>query len=74
MNKPTCEMTKAELLAFVRSADPRQLADIIAHRDEALAVAEACSETPNRCRGCNGILTPATHCNDCAMLTGGEGT
>ena len=32
------------------------------------------SETPNRCRGCKGILTQATHCNDCAPVTGGEGT
>jgi hypothetical protein len=31
-------------------------------------------ETPNRCRGCKGILTQATHCNDCAPVTGGEGT
>lgn len=37
-------------------------------------MAAARTETPNRCRGCKGILTQATHCNDCAPVTGSGGT
>ncbi len=57
------------LLEAWQDADWRDVEDV---REEMLATAR--TETPNRCRGCKGILTQATHCNDCAPVTGSNDT